>query len=74
MRYTVKVDKQTCIGAGKCVAYAPEAFDFDENDASEPLPSIANVPDEQILQAARLCPVSAITVYDEQGSEIFPNE
>ena len=73
MRYTVRVDKQGCIGAGKCVAYAPEAFDFDENDTSEPLPTIVDVPDAQILQAARLCPVSAITVYDECGRELFPN-
>ncbi len=74
MRYTVKVDKPTCIGSGKCVAYAPEAFDFDENDTSEPLPTIVDVPDAQILQAARLCPVSAIAVLDEAGRQIFPEE
>ena len=72
MRYRAIVDKSSCIGSGRCVGHAPLAFGFDENDTSEVLTTIAEVPDERILQAAKLCPVTAITVYDEEGVELYP--
>jgi ferredoxin len=74
MPYRVSVDKQACMGAGRCVSYAPAAFGFDEDDTSTPLETISTVPDEQILRAAELCPVSAISVFDEQGRELYPDE
>ncbi len=74
MTYRVRVDKDLCMGAGKCVGHAPRAFAFDENDTSTPLESISTVPDETILEAAKLCPVSAISVFDADGREIFPAE
>ena len=74
MRYTVKIDKQACMGAGRCVSYAPAAFGFDENDTSTALDTMASVPDADILRAAELCPVSAIAVYDERGEELFPRD
>jgi ferredoxin len=72
--YTVRVDKSACISAGKCVGHAPGAFGFDEDDTSTPLPTLGSVPDEVILAAARLCPVSAISVADADGREIFSGD
>jgi ferredoxin len=74
MAYQVRVDKDICMGAGKCVGHAPRAFGFDENGTSTPLESITSVPDATILEAARLCPVSAISVVDSDGQEVFPAE
>ena len=74
MNYRVVVDKEICIGAGKCVGHAPAAFGFDEDDTSTPLDTIAKVADALILEAAKLCPVSAITVFDSDGRELFPAE
>jgi ferredoxin len=71
VKYRVRVDKDICMGAGKCVGHAPAAFGFDENETSTPLETIDTVPDTTILEAARLCPVSAITVLDADGLEIF---
>jgi ferredoxin len=74
VNYRVAVDKEICIGSGKCVGHAPAAFGFDENDTSSPLESINTVADATILEAAKLCPVSAISVFDSDGRELFPAE
>lgn len=72
MTYGVEVDKHVCMSAGKCVGHAPAAFGFDADDTSMPLPTIHTVSDAVILEAAKLCPVSAITVLDADGRKVFP--
>jgi ferredoxin len=70
MGYTAKVDRQLCIGAGACVAEAPEAFGFDEENIAEVLPGVAELEDEKLLEVARACPATAILLYDEEGNEV----
>lgn len=55
----IKVNKNTCIGCGACVAIAPENFDFDEAGLST---VISETVTESTQEAAASCPVSAITV------------
>jgi ferredoxin len=70
MGYTVKVDRDLCIGAGACVADAPEAFQFDDENIAVPQPGAEDVADERLVETARACPATAIHVYDEAGHEV----
>lgn len=70
MGYTVKIDPDSCISSGTCVADAPEAFGFDQEDIATPLPGVTDLPDERLLRIARNCPSGAILLYDAEGNEI----
>jgi ferredoxin len=70
MGYTVKVDRDLCIGAGACVAAEPDAYKFDDENIAVPQPGAADVPDDRLLETARACPASAILVIDEAGQEV----
>ena len=72
MRYTVKVDADTCISTGNCVRSAPTAFDFGDDDVSAPQPGVAELAAEKLIQVARGCPVGAIRLFDEDGEEVDP--
>ncbi|QDQ15755.1 ferredoxin [Streptomyces spectabilis] len=64
MRITIDTDR--CIGAGQCVLTAPGVFTQDEDGFSELLPAGADGADDPMLkEAARACPVQAITVASE---------
>ncbi len=55
----IKVDENTCIGCGACMAIAPENFDFNDNGLSQ---VISQEVTESTHEAANACPVSAISV------------
>jgi len=68
----IVVDRDICIGAAPCVTVAPGVFQMDdENKAYVVNPQGAD--DETILLAAQACPVQAILLYAEDGSQIFPD-
>jgi len=62
MGYEVQVDKDMCISSGKCVADAPSAFRFDDEEISEPTEAASALPDAQLLEIARNCPSGAISL------------
>ena len=82
----VKVDEDLCIGAASCVTIAPETFQLnDENKAfvydhgQQPNGSkyerwldVTEEEKENILLAAQSCPTLAIFIFDEEGSQLFP--
>ncbi len=70
MGYTVKVDRNLCIGAGACVADSPEAFKFDDENIAVVQPGAADLSDEHLLEVARACPATAILVFDEADEEV----
>ena len=68
----VWVDHNACVGNAMCVTIATQAFKLNENRQSEAVDPVADTP-EAILEAAENCPVSAITVEDEEtGESLFP--
>ena len=71
--WTVEVDANTCIGAGPCVGVAPNTFSLDDAAKATILDTCDQDDIETILNAARSCPVSAITVKNEKGEVVFPN-
>ena len=69
-RVEVTVDRALCIGSGDCVDTAPDVFQLDSEDKAIVVdPDGASVDD--VIEAARNCPVSAIFVAGEDG-DLYP--
>ncbi|KUM88343.1 MULTISPECIES: ferredoxin [Streptomyces] len=59
----IDIDKDVCIGAGQCALAAPGVFTQDDDGFSTLLPGREDGGgDPMVREAARSCPVSAITV------------
>jgi ferredoxin len=79
----VEFDRDTCIGMFQCVAEwdgfekdkdAGKAILLDSEETDQDT-FVADVPAEEELDAkfaARVCPVDAITVYDDDGEQLVP--
>jgi ferredoxin len=70
MPHTVSVDKDICISSGKCVADAPAAFRFDDDELAEPVAAEPPLDEETLFAVARNCPSGAIVVYDDRGEPV----
>lgn len=83
----IKVDEDLCIGAASCVTIAPETFQMnDENKAyvldhgTEPdgptyerWVEVTESELENIVLAAQSCPTLAVFIFDEAGTQLFPD-
>ncbi|HID09336.1 TPA: ferredoxin [Candidatus Micrarchaeota archaeon] len=59
----VRVDRDTCIGCGVCVALAPEYFKLDSDGKSTVIKEeVAPGDEEKVRNAAASCPVQAIKI------------
>jgi ferredoxin len=67
----IEVDREACIGAAPCVAVAPGVFKLDDENRAVVLDASA-ADAETILLAAQSCPVQAVTLFDEDGNQIYP--
>ena len=67
----VIVDRNLCIGAASCVAIAPKTFRLDEENKAIILDIFAHDKDT-VIAAAQSCPTLAITVIDDDGTQIYP--
>jgi ferredoxin len=67
----VQIDRELCVGFGDCVEQAPGAFRLDGQSLAE-FSAPETIAHEALLAACRACPVDAITVWDENGSQLVP--
>ena len=68
----VSVDLDICVGNAMCETYAPKVFVLNDDRQSTVADSNADT-EENIMEAAQDCPVSAITVIDDEtGETLFP--
>ena len=68
----VSVDHNVCVGNSMCETIAPKVFVLNDDRQSEAVDPDGDT-EENILEAAENCPVSAITVVDaETGETLFP--
>ncbi|WP_329326632.1 ferredoxin [Streptomyces sp. NBC_01689] len=74
----IAIDKDVCIGAGQCALTAPNVFTQDDEGFSQLLPGREDGGgDPLVREAARSCPVGAITVSENagpQGGEDTPTD
>ncbi|MFP6635308.1 MAG: ferredoxin [Dehalococcoidia bacterium] len=70
LRVSVELDK--CVGNAMCETYAPKVFVLNDDRQSTVADSNAD-PEDAVMEAAQDCPVSAITVIDDEtGETLFP--
>jgi ferredoxin len=86
-RIRVKVDEDLCIGAASCVTIAPETFQMNAENkayvldhgqeeggsAYERWMEVSEEEMETILLGAQSCPTLAVFIYDEAGTQLFPD-
>jgi ferredoxin len=60
--YRIEIDKHECIGYGLCVQTAPRSLKLDADGLAEPIAE--HVDDEDVLEAALVCPMSALAIYE----------
>lgn len=59
----IDIDTDVCIGAGQCALTAPKVFTQDDDGFSTLQPDAAeHLGDPLVREAARACPVAAITI------------
>ena len=68
----IVVDRELCIGAATCIAVAPKTFVLDSEAKAIFLETTSEDTDENIIEAAKACPVAAIIIEDENGNRVFP--
>jgi ferredoxin len=71
-KLTMHINQDMCIGAATCVALAPKAWALDDQAKAIILDTAEAESDEALLEAAKGCPVMAITITDETGKQLFP--
>ena len=68
----ITVDNDACVGNAMCTNIDVHTFALNDDLQSEAI-NPAGDPLEKVLEAAENCPVSAITVEDEEtGEKLFP--
>ncbi|MFJ7178544.1 ferredoxin [Streptomyces massasporeus] len=63
----IDIDQDVCIGAGQCALTAPDVFIQDDDGYSTLLPGAEDSRGPLLREAARACPVSAISVSETVG-------
>ena len=69
----MRIDRNLCIGAATCIAIAPKAWALDDEAKAIILNTAPEETDENLIDAAKSCPVAAIFITDgSTGKQIFP--
>jgi ferredoxin len=68
----VRIDRDLCVGFGDCINGAAEAFVLDADGIATFLEP-ETVDRKRLLEACDACPVDALTVWDQSGTQIVPS-
>ena len=70
-RYTVRIDRNLCVGFGDCIADAPDVFVLGDDGIVQFL-NFDTTDEERVIAACKACPVDALTAIDESGRQVAP--
>lgn len=70
--FTITVDLTKCIAAGPCAAISPSVFSQRDSDDKAIIVDPDSDTIENIIDAAKSCPILAIIIKDKEGKQIFP--
>ena len=68
----VQIDRLVCVGFEDCVVRAPQIFQLDGDGIACFRPEPAAIEPARVIDACRACPVDALTVIDESGTQQAP--
>lgn len=71
MALTIKIDEEECIGCGECAETAPNTFELNSDNVAVVKDAEGDA-EETIIEAAKACPVEAISVTNEAGEQLAP--
>ncbi len=69
----VVVNRDKCIGAGSCVDIAPGVYELDVHKKAVVIDG-ESVDLDTLITSADGCPTLAISVYDDDGTLLFPEQ
>ena len=69
--YRIVVNREKCQGIGACVGAAPDVFEIDREGKAIVI-NAEGADDETVILAAEACPLEAITVFGEDGEQVYP--
>lgn len=69
---TIRIDRDSCMDNESCVAVAPEVFRIDDDRICAFVDPTGTIDRARLIEACGLCPVDALTVLDEDGTQIVP--
>ena len=61
----ILIDRDECLSSGKCVADAPEAFGFDDEELVVALGGLDDLSDDLAVKIVRNCPSGALRIADD---------
>lgn len=64
---TIKIDPQKCIGCNTCVIINPDVFELDQQNYKAKVKNQENPVSEKTKTAVDSCPVSAISINEDQS-------
>lgn len=62
MSLRVRIDREECMGAGKCVTAAPLAFALDPDDLAVARPGVADLDEDRLAHIVDDCPSQALSL------------
>lgn len=68
----IRIDRDLCVGFADCIKASADAFVLDEDGVVVFLKPEA-VARDVLLEACDVCPVDALTVWDQSGAQIVPS-
>lgn len=68
----VVIDRETCIATENCIEVAPEVFQLDDEGICRFEDGGDKVDRDKLLEACRICPVAALSVFDKDGKQLVP--
>lgn len=70
--FVVEVDLNKCISVGPCAIAAPGVFEIRPEDGKAIIKNPNGEDLDTILEAARSCPILAISIKNKLGKQVYP--